>query len=345
MDFEGHGHQLGDGGGRATLVIGLGGAGARLAPRIAGSLGGRPPLLISNDPRDLEGAPSPDDSVLVDTSPVANPSHHAIRGFAMASPSSKELERRIAGRRHDVGTVVMVANLAGRAGSAIAPVVSSICKKAGMAPISFAIMPFGYEKDRLFASGVSLKRVKADSACTIVVDNDGMLSSNPDLTVRECFGIADSAITYIAGSAGSGLVPDEAQVLLSTGRRGGKTDMEDSLRDSLKMLYEGAPPNGVKRSIIHVLGGDNIPVGMMNAVAGLARGAFGESASVGTMSATADSQAESGIVMLSAVQGRTKFDGYDPLGRIPAENTLDWDVPDCSYDCGLGGSTYQMERD
>src|SRR3989338_7456117 len=78
-------------------------------------------------------------------------------------------------------TIVLMTNLAGKTGSAISPVVSEICKESGKGLVSFAIMPFKYEKDRIFNSGVSLKRVKANSECTIVLDNDSLLESNPDL--------------------------------------------------------------------------------------------------------------------------------------------------------------------
>jgi len=45
--------------------------------------------------------------------------------------------------------------------------------------------------------------------------------------------------------------------------------------------------------------------------------------------------------MLSAVQGKTIFENYDPLGVIPQEKTLDWEIPDCSIDCKL--DLYQLE--
>jgi len=45
--------------------------------------------------------------------------------------------------------------------------------------------------------------------------------------------------------------------ILTTSKEG--QSMEDSLRDSLKMLYQNAPPNTVKSSMIYVAGGENIP--------------------------------------------------------------------------------------
>ena len=306
-----------------VLVIGLGGAGSRLAAG-AKRLLGADCLLISNDRGDLEG----ENSIMVSAGPLVNPSPQAIRGFAMES--AQRVREQVSG----YNSVIMMANLAGRAGSAIAPVVSSICREEGKSLVSFAVMPFGYQNDRIFASGVSLRRVKADSACTVIVDNDAMLECNPDLTARECYDIANSAVLHMAGSLKTGRIPGDTGVLST----GGGEDPEMALRDSFKMLYGNVQPGSVKSSVIHVLGGDDVPVGMMRTVAGLARDTAGRSAAVDMSSVKSES---SGIVMLSTVQGQTKFDGYDPLASIPAENTLDWDLPDCSYDCKL--DMYQLE--
>ena len=312
-----------------VLVVGLGGAGSRLAAG-AGERLGYDRLLVSNDPGDLAGGRGAD-AIRIDTGSIVNPSAQAIRGFALESAG------RIRDRISGYSSVIMMSNLAGRAGSAMAPVVSSICRAGGKGLISFAIMPFGYESDRMFSSGVALKRVKADSACTVIVDNDAMLQSNPDLTAGECHKVSNSAAIHIAGSLRSARIPSGASVL-SADR--GNPDPESSLRDSFKMLCGSSLPGGVNESIIHVVGGDRLPVGMMKTIAELARGSTGVPAAIG-MSHAGPGKAP-GIVMLSAIHGRTKFDGYDPLGIIPDEDTLDWESPDCSYDCKLD-SIYQME--
>ncbi len=104
------------------------------------------------------------------------------------------------------------------------------------------------------------------------------------------------------------------------------------------MLYENAPPNSVKRSMLYVVGGSNIPVGVLNSITNLTSGILNESNSQIDM--TSESE-ESKVVMLSSIQGMTKFDNYDPLGMIPQEDTLDWSTPDCSIDCKL--DLYQLE--
>ena len=105
-----------------------------------------------------------------------------------------------------------MSNLAGKAGAGIAPVVSRICKKEQKNLLSFAIMPFKFEKERIFQSGVSLKRLREDSNCTIVLDNDALLDSNPDLTQNQCFEIANNAIEGMVNSLKSSEISSDLTV-------------------------------------------------------------------------------------------------------------------------------------
>ena len=133
------------------LVIGLGGVGSKLAIKAKETLNSDC-LLISNDTKDFS---SDNSFIQISTDSIVNPSAQLIRGSAFKV--SDEIKSKIA----NYSTVVMMSNLAGKAGSAIAPVVSEMCKESDKGLISFAIMPFKYEKDRIFNSGIALKRVRA----------------------------------------------------------------------------------------------------------------------------------------------------------------------------------------
>jgi cell division protein FtsZ len=306
------------------LVIGLGGVGSKLAIKAKDALNSDC-LLISNDSKDLS---SKNDSIYISTKSVVNPSVQLIRGSTYMA--ADEIKSKIA----NYSTVILMSNLAGKTGAAIAPVVSEMCKESDKGIVSFAIMPFKYEKDRIFNSGISLKRVRENSECTIVLDNDSLLESNPDLNSKTCYDIANSAIMHVIKSLSTSEISFETNIL-TTSKDG--QNIEESLRDSLKMLYENAPPNAVKRSMLYVVGGSNIPVGVINSITNLTNGILNESNSQIDMT----SSNESKIVMLSSIQGMTKFEKYDPLGMIPQENTLDWTTPDCSIDCKL--DLYQLE--
>ncbi|HIE46815.1 MAG TPA: cell division protein FtsZ, partial [Nitrosopumilus sp.] len=170
--------------------------------------------------------------------------------------------------------------------------------------------------------------------CTIVLDNDSLLESNPDLNSKTCYDIANSAIMHVVKSLSTSEILSETNILTTS--KGGQ-NIEESLRDSLKMLYENAPPNAIKRSMLYVVGGSNIPVGVINSITNLTNGILNESNSQIDMTSSNDSK----VVMLSSIQGMTKFEKYDPLGMIPQENTLDWATSDCSIDCKL--DLYQLE--
>ena len=307
-----------------VLVIGLGGVGSKLANETKNTLN-LDCLIISNDSKDFS---SENESIQVSTNPIINPSVQLIRGSTYKV--SKEIKSKIS----QYSTIILMSNLAGKAGSAIAPVISEMCKEADKGLISFAVMPFKYEKERIFNSGIALKRIRENSQCTIVLDNDSLLESNPDLSPKACYSIANSAIMHVVKSLETTEISSETNIL-TTSKEG--QNMEDSLRDSLKMLYQNAPPNTIKSSMIYVAGGQNIPIGVINSIKNISNGITNKSNSQINIS----SSDESKVVMLSSVQTMTKFDNYDPLGMIPKDQTLDWDTPDCSIDCKL--DLYQLE--
>ena len=298
------------------LVIGLGGVGTRLAEKTKKSLNSDC-LMISHDQNDITA----ENSIKISTKSVVNPSTHLIRGSTLET--SDEIKKNIT----NYSTIILMSNLAGKAGTGIGPIVSKICKQEQKNLLSFAVMPFKFEKERIFQSGIALKRIRQDSQCTIVVDNDALLDSNPDLTQKQCYDISNNAIESMVHSLKSSEISDNTNIL-STSKTA--DDIEVSLKDSLRMLYEDAPPNSIKRSMLYVYGDGNIPVGVLNTISNITGGTFDEDSTHVEMSSE-----ESKVIILSSIQGDTKFDKYDPLGIISSEKTIDWDEPECSIDCEL----------
>ena len=298
-------------------VIGLGGAGIKLASEMREVLSADS-LKISQDKKDV----SEHNSIHISTKSIINPSVQLIRGCAM------EQSEKIAEHMSTYETVIIMANLAGKSGAALAPVVSSICKEQNKNVLSFAIMPFKFEKNRIFQSGISLKRLKMNSDSTIIIDNDAILDSNPDFTTEKCYDVTNNAIKCLATSIKSSSLTDDTNIM-STSRS--TENIEDSVKDSIKMLYEDAPPNSIKRSMLYVYGADKIPVGVINSISNILGGIFDEENSQVDMSTSGNTN----VVLLSAIAGETRFDKYDPLGIISKDKTLDWDEPETSFNCEL----------
>jgi len=300
-----------------VLVIGLGGAGIRLASEMREILG-VDSLKKRQDKKDI----SEHNSIHISTKSIINPSVQLIRGCAM------EQGEKIAKHVSTYETVIIMANLAGKSGAALAPVISSICKEQNKNVLSFAIMPFKFEKDRIFQSGISLKRLRMNSDSTIIIDNDAILDSNPDLSAEKCYDITNNAIKCLATSIKSSSLTDDTNIL-STSRNA--ENMEDSVKDAIRMLYEDAPPNSIKRSMLYVYGASKIPVGVINSISNILGGIFDQNNSQVDMSTSNNTN----VVLLSAIEGETRFEKYDPLGIISKDKTLDWDEPETSFNCEL----------
>ena len=300
-----------------VLVVGLGGAGIKLASEMRDVLDADL-LKISQDKKDV----SEHNSIHISTKSIINPSVQLIRGCAMEQ--SEKIEEHMS----TYETVIIMANLAGKSGAALAPVVSSICKEQNKNVLSFAIMPFKFEKNRIFQSGISLKRLRMNSDSTIIIDNDAILDSNPDFTAEKCYDVTNNAIKCLATSIKSSSLTDDTNIM-STSRS--TENIEESVKDSIKMLYEDAPPNSIKRSMLYVYGADKIPVGVINSISNILGGIFDQENSEVDMSTSGNTN----VVLLSSIAGETRFDKYDPLGVISKDKTLDWDEPETSFNCEL----------
>ncbi len=314
-----------------ALAVGVGGAGSRLAARIAGAMG-IDCLRVGTDASEIGGGSG--ESILVATGNTINPSAALVRGGAMAAQGS--VEAALA----PYSSAILVGNLAGRDGSAIAPVVSRACRNAGIPLASLVIMPFRFEKDRLFAAGVALRRVREDSGCVIVADNDAVIDSNPEMSAGDARMAADAAL-LCAANALAGSPAAEGTSVAAPGWAPAAGGKEEALRSALKAVHASAPLGSAGRSVLHVAGGKGIPVGALDEAVRLAAGALGGVRV--DYAEEAEGPGGPGVVVVSALRGAARFDSYDPLGIIPARDMLDWDEPECSIDCGLDRLT-QLER-
>ncbi|MEM2760667.1 MAG: hypothetical protein QXU32_07510 [Nitrososphaerales archaeon] len=302
-----------------AIIIGVGGAGTRLAMQARTKLNVRC-LLISNDRRDLNNSDC--DSIIVDVKNLLNPSSKSIRGAVLG------MRNEIAGKIQGCLTVIIIGNLAGRGGTGIAPLLARMAKQEGKNVISFVIMPFKFETNKLFSAGVSLRRMREYSNCLVIVDNDALLHNNPDLSVEDCYRITNNALLEVIGSLTSGISLGEETNLLCTGKDS-VSDVESALKDSFKMLYSDvADPGDVRRAMLYVMGGDKVPVGTLYSLVSSVHNILGKDGTEVGLSLSSGSQGLRVLLMASVLE-KTRFDSYDPLNIIPRESVMDWDEIEC----------------
>ncbi|MEM4285421.1 MAG: hypothetical protein QXS98_06875 [Candidatus Nitrosocaldus sp.] len=363
-----------------AMIIGIGGVGARIAVMMR-DVSALDTMLISSSANDLaismdesrrvskhdeqcrtsnlsDGVKEPRlEKILIDTG-VLNPSPYTIRGSLLA------YEGKIRERLMGYNTFIMVANLAGRNGVAVAPLLADIIKANNsnsnkVRLISFAIMPFGFEYDKLFKAGVALRKLSERSDCTIVVDNDSFLANNQDLSIDECYRIANGMLLEVFNIM---MMNNEINNLniLSAGV-GDAVDV--AVKKAVRMLYTNTKPEKVRSALLYIFDGKGISVGLIDALAKSMSSILGKDGeyavvrvsrrlgmgyvdgaregsdddSVGSNSNSSVDRSRTGTgtndnsndvyttILLSEVTGLSKLDSYDPLSILPRECMLDWE--------------------
>jgi cell division protein FtsZ len=129
--------------------------------------------------------------------------------------------------------ILFIGNLASKFGIAIIPLLTNILKIGGKEIFSFVIMPFGFEKRKIFLSGVSLSFINNYSKSTVIIDNNSFLKNNPELSFPECFRITNNAIKDIIISSYHKGFPSEFNVIATCKE---SDNIEDVFSNSLAMF-------------------------------------------------------------------------------------------------------------
>lgn len=287
-----------------ALIIGIGGGGSRLVENIR-SMPDADCLTVSTD---TANAALPHKHIHILCGNMMNPSVATIRA------SSQKALDSLYKIMIEYDTVIVLANLAGRTGAAIAPLITEMGHRLQNTVISFCIMPFRFERDRIFNSGVSLRRIQTSSNSLIILDNDSLLECNPKMTVEECYRVGNDITVGVLASFGSAQL--SGQHIVAAGPE--RDDMDESLHDAIKMLYATAPPSSIKRSVIYVAG--SMPIGTIEEISKLTLGVTNSAVEVVT------DHDDTRVMLVSELSALSKFDAYDPLSDIPTK--LDDEYPD-----------------
>ncbi|MGA7367726.1 MAG: hypothetical protein WBX01_01240 [Nitrososphaeraceae archaeon] len=334
---------------KPVLLLGVGGLGSRLASKIAKELGCACSIVTDDERCETGGFPT----VLINTQSWINPSGRKLRFYAQASVD------RIKSLVEGYNTVLIIGNLAGKAGIALCPTICNVIRNHSPSVsnyigrgtssssrsrpqpiatndidvITFIVMPFKFQQSRIFDAGISLRRIRESSGAVVVIDNDAFLDNNPDLTISQCYNLTNQAIFDTISS----LYQTEFNVdlnLLSVGRPD-RDSVSSSAMDSLAMLLDSTSIESVRRTLVYVMGGDRISVGAMNGLINTVQSIFKKD-NLSDVDLMMSNPGHVNVHLLSSVISRTKFDSYDPLSEIiPSRNNLDWDELDCSPEISL----------
>ena len=288
----------------SSIIVGVGNIGCKIA-------------LDANNMLDA------DCLLLSDTVTNIHPNHSSII-IPIDSSSKTVLAKRGNCLRPDIiesiqkqlshySRIILIGNLASTFGAATVPTVSWIVNKLGKSLITFGIMPFKFENNKIFDAGVALKRVLQDSTCTILLDNNSIKTCNPLLDMSQCYKLGNDAILYVIKS----LQNIDINIAIEK-----EQFMKDDLQKSLDELYKFEKNN--KPPILYLYGTSKAPRCIYESVNYIT--SMAEQNHLENHNATEIEQ--HGTVMLTQINENMSFQEYDPLGMIPMDKTLDWDEPD-----------------
>ncbi len=188
-----------------SLIIGVGEAGSKITLDIIKEVNSE--YLLLNSKHNFKYTIK---NIIIDTTSWINPPIYKIRESLMGKLD------KILSIVSNYSNIIIIGNLASKFGIAIIPLLTNIVHNMGEKEImSFVIMPFGFEKGRIFHSGVSLSFINNYSNATVIVDNDSFLKNNPELSIPECFGITNNAIKDVITSSFDKGFPNDFNVIAS----------------------------------------------------------------------------------------------------------------------------------
>jgi cell division protein FtsZ len=316
-----------------VLAVGIGSAGSRIV-----SLLSRESLLvdrfvyISCDRNDL-GPELKGEKIQIE-SPVDQKLNPAmVRGLALRSTS--EIRRALEGAK----VVFVVAGLGGATGSGLAPMVAAMAHECGAVPVGVAVMPFDYEKRLRFHAGVSLRRLRAAARGVIVIDNDTLLRSSPnESTLTDVYGSANrdavrTLSSLLVRSSDSavpaglnkvlGTVLQEGYALLGVSSSISPDKAEEALAGAVVSIGKIAETKEASHAIV-VLSGDTTLSASEVGLAVKRLGFMIDNQSVDVEYAVNYSgSAQLQVGLLASGFKSTKYDDYDPLGKILGGRSID----------------------
>jgi cell division protein FtsZ len=189
-----------------------------------------------------------------------------------ADASRHEIEKALA----DYNLVFIAAGMGGGTGTGAAPIVAKIARETGATVIATVTYPFALERSRKLKADWGLEQLQKEADCTIVIENDRLLSYVPNLPIEKAFELVDN----VTGNAVKGIsdaislpslinldfadlktiVRNTGTAVISIGSGRGSDRVKQAIASTkahplLSVEYEGS-----KGALVHVVGGGNLTI-------------------------------------------------------------------------------------
>ncbi len=279
------------------LVVGSGGAGNNTVTRLA-SLGinGAELIAINTDKQQLELSRA-DKKVLI--------GYEKTRGLGAGGYPDVGREAALEARTvlrdvlSDADLVFVTCGLGGGTGTGSLPVIAEMAKETDAVVIGAVTMPFKIERARIGKAREALAKLKRACDTVVVVDNNRLLSTVPDLPMNEAFGVADEVLArMVKGISETIAMPslinldyaDVKSVMQNGGSRGvamiglGESDSRNRAEEAVMHALENplldVDYRGATGALIHITGGPDLTLAEATTIGELATSYLHDDANV-----------------------------------------------------------------
>lgn len=322
------------------MALGIGSAGAR----IVSALSRETTLVdrfayISCDASDLEAVEG-GEKLLIDGPIDQKLTPPMVRGLSLAHRG--EMMSLLDGAK----IVFIVAGLGRATGSGLAPVVAQLAREGGADTVSVAVMPFGFEEKLRFYAGLSLRRLRAVSRGVVVVDNDTLLRSTGDASLREVYELANSeavkALSSLLAKQSEESIPvglnkvlgtvfQDGYSFLSSASSGSVDKTEEALSRAIIGISKRVETKEANHAVVVLTGDSTLRASETGTAVKRLGSMFGSEAIDVEYSVSYRGGSQLQVSVLASGFKATRYDEYDPLSSL---SSID-DSMECSLPSGL----------
>jgi cell division protein FtsZ len=293
--------------GHDLLIIGVGETGSKITMDVINEINSQ--YLLLNTKKNSKYISN---NIIIDTVSWIKPPISKIR------ESFFEQIDKISAIVKNYNNILIIGNLASKFGIAIIPLLTNILKIGGKEIFSFVIMPFGFEKRKIFLSGVSLSFINNYSKSTVIIDNNSFLKNNPELSFPECFRITNNAVKDIIISSYHKGFPSEFNVIATCKE---SDNIEDVFSNSLAMS-NNSNIETIKKSFMFIYPAKE-KIDKIDSIIKTTERITNDIDNDIDIISNTDNLAK---IHLLIQTNNSMFSSYDPLNQfIPANNFLDFE--------------------
>ncbi len=204
-------------------------------------------------------------------------------GFPEVAAKCADVSRgELADALQNYSLVFVAAGMGGGTGTGAAPVVAKVAKETGATVIATVTYPFSLERSRRNKADWGLEQLNKEADCTIVIENDKLLSYVPNLPIEKAFELVDN----VTGNAVKGIadtitlpslinldyadlknvVQNTGTAVISLGYGRGADRVQQAVRSTRTHPLLSVDYDGAKGGLIHVMGGGNLTISEATAI-------------------------------------------------------------------------------